>query len=87
MTFGSKRVYLRGDSEDIPEMRALKKIYAAFVCMNLPFTMTPEQAADAVIEFKPKIVYPYHYRGSDTAEFKKLVGDASEVRLRDWYKN
>ena len=86
MTFGGKRVYVSGDTEDIPEMRALKKIDAAFVCMNLPYTMTPEQAADAVREFKPKVVYPYHYRGSDTAKFKKLVGDASEVRLRDWYK-
>lgn len=87
MTFGGKRVYVSGDTEDIPEMRALKNIDAAFVCMNLPYTMTPEQAADAVREFKPKVVYPYHYRGSDTAQFKKLVGDASEVRLRDWYKN
>tara|TARA_B100001964_G_scaffold210650_1_gene245238 strand:+ start:116 stop:844 length:729 start_codon:yes stop_codon:yes gene_type:complete len=86
MTFGGKRVYVSGDTEDIPEMRALKNIDAAFVCMNLPYTMTPEQAADAVREFKPKVVYPYHYRGSDTAKFKKLVGDASEVRLRDWYK-
>ena len=86
MTFGGKRVYVSGDTEDIPEMRALKKIDAAFVCMNLPYTMTPEQAADAVREFKPKVVYPYHYRGSDTAKFEKLVGDASEVRLRDWYK-
>ena len=86
MTFGGKRVYVSGDTEDIPEMRALKKIDAAFVCMNLPYTMTPEQAADAVREFKPKVVYPYHYRGSDTAKFKKLVADASEVRLRDWYK-
>ena len=85
MTFGGKRVYVSGDTEDIPEMRALKKIDVAFVCMNLPYTMTPEQAADAVREFKPKTVYPYHYRGSDTAKFKKLVGDASEVRLRDWY--
>ena len=85
MTFGGKRVYVSGDTEDIPKMRALKRIDAAFVCMNLPYTMTPEQAADAVREFKPKAVYPYHYRGSDTAKFKKLVEDASEVRLRDWY--
>ena len=84
MAFGGKRAYVSGDTEDIPEMRALKKIDVAFVCMNLPFTMTPEQAADAVQEFKPKTVYPYHYRGSDTAKFKKLVGDASEVSLRDW---
>ena len=85
MTFGGKRVYVSGDTEDIPEMRALKKIDVAFVCMNLPYTMTPEQAADAVRKFKPKTVYPYHYRGSDTAKFKKLVGDASEVSLLEWY--
>jgi L-ascorbate metabolism protein UlaG (beta-lactamase superfamily) len=88
VTLGSKRVYLSGDTEDIPEMRALKNIDVAFVCMNLPYTMTVEQAASAVREFKPKIVYPYHYRGSDTAKFKQLVGNDSgvEVRLRDWYK-
>ena len=85
ITFGNKRVYVSGDTEDIPEMRALKNIDLAFVCMNLPYTMTPERAADAVREFKPKIVYPYHYRGSDTSKFKKLVEDVSEVRLRDWY--
>jgi len=86
ITLGGKRIYISGDTEDIPEMRALKNIDAAFVCMNLPYTMTVEQAASAVKEFKPKIVYPYHYRGSDTEKFKKLVGDDSEVRLRDWYK-
>ncbi|HCV98661.1 MAG TPA: MBL fold metallo-hydrolase, partial [Verrucomicrobiales bacterium] len=84
MTFGGKWVYLSGDTKDIPEMRALKKIDVAFVCMNLTYTMTPEQAADAAREFNPKTIYPYNYRGSDTAKFKKLVGDASEVRLRDW---
>lgn len=88
LTLGGKRVYLSGDTEDIPEMRALKNIDMAFVCMNLPYTMTVDQAASAVREFKPKIVYPYHYRGSDTEKFKKLVGETSgiEVRLRDWYK-
>src|SRR6266536_1598240 len=84
VVLGGKRVYLSGDTEDIPEMRALKNIDVAFVCMNLPYTMTVEQAAGAVREFKPKIVYPYHYRGSDTEKFKKLVGeDSGEVRLRD----
>ena len=69
-------------------MRALKKIDAAFLCMNLPYTMTVEQAASAVREFRPKIVYPYHSRGSDLEKFKMLVGDDAgvEVRLRDWYK-
>jgi L-ascorbate metabolism protein UlaG (beta-lactamase superfamily) len=87
LTLGGKRIYISGDTEDIPEMRALKDIDVAFVCMNLPYTMTPEQAASAVREFKPKIVYPYHYRGSDTKKFKELVGPDSgvEVRLIDWY--
>lgn len=85
---GGKRIYLSGDTEDIPEMRALKNIDVAFVCMNLPYTMTEEQAASAVREFKPKIVYPYHYRGSNLEKFKKLVGTDSgiEVRSHDWYK-
>jgi L-ascorbate metabolism protein UlaG (beta-lactamase superfamily) len=88
ITLGGKRIYISGDTEDIPEMRALKNIDVAFVCMNLPYTMTVEQAASAVKEFKPRIVYPYHYRGSDTEKFKKLVGNDSgvDVRLRDWYK-
>lgn len=88
LTFADKRVYLSGDTEDIPEMRALKNIDVAFVCMNLPYTMTPEQAASAVSEFRPKIVYPYHSRGSDLEKFKKLVGNDAgvEVRLRDWYE-
>ena len=88
LTLGGKRIYISGDTEDIPEMRALKNIDVAFVCMNLPYTMTVEQAASAVKEFKPKIIYPYHYRGSDTEKFKKLVGEDSgvDVRLRDWYK-
>ena len=86
LTYGGKRFYFSGHTEGIPEMRALKNIDFAFVCFNLPYTMTEEQAAGAVQVFKPKIVYPYHYRGSDPEKFKKLVGDASEVRLRDWYK-
>ena len=87
VTLGGKRIYLSGDTEDIPEMRALKNIDVAFVCMNLPYTMTVEQAARAVRDFKPRVVYPYHYRGSDLNKFKELVGtDAGvEVRLRDWY--
>lgn len=84
------RIYISGDTEDIPEMRALRGIDLAFVCMNLPFTMTAEAAADAVAEFRPTYVYPYHYRGrdggtQDPMEFARLVGDASEVRFGDWY--
>src|SRR5262249_23461228 len=92
LKIGGKNFYVSGDTEDIPEMPSLKNIDVAFVCMNLPFTMSVDQAASAVLEFKPKIVYPYHYRGqggfSDTQQFKTLVnqGDASiEVRLKDWY--
>ena len=87
LTFGDKRVYLSGDTECTPEMRALKDIDVAFVCMNLPYTMTPSEAAACVADFKPKIVYPYHYRGSDLAEFDKGLHDAKgiEVRKRAWY--
>ncbi|HKK47321.1 MAG TPA: MBL fold metallo-hydrolase [Balneolaceae bacterium] len=88
LTLGGKRVYLSGDTEDIPEMRSLKNIDVAFVCMNLPYTMDVKQAASAVLDFKPRIVYPYHYRGQDIQKFKELVNaknDKIEVRLRDWY--
>lgn len=90
VNFGGKNIYLSGDTADIPEMRALKGIDVAFICMNLPYTMDVNQAASAILAFKPKVVYPYHYRGSDTAEFKRLVdaGNAGvEVRLRDWYQS
>lgn len=84
---GGKRIYLSADTEDIPEMRALENIDVAFLCMNLPYTMTVEQAASAVKAFRPKIVYPYHSRGSNLEKFKALIGTESgvEVRLRDWY--
>jgi L-ascorbate metabolism protein UlaG (beta-lactamase superfamily) len=89
---GKKKVYISGDTADIAEMRELKDIDIAFVCMNLPYTMTIDQAASAVLDFKPKVVYPYHYRGnpdmSDTEAFKKLVNDQNpeiDVRLRNWY--
>ncbi|MBK0403457.1 MBL fold metallo-hydrolase [Adhaeribacter sp. BT258] len=92
LEMGGKKIYLSGDTEDTEEMRALQGIDVAFVCMNLPFTMTVQQAAEGVLAFKPKIVYPYHYRGqegqSDVNEFKKLVTAGNkniEVRLRNWY--
>ncbi|MDC7997968.1 MBL fold metallo-hydrolase [Gilvibacter sediminis] len=87
-----RRVYISGDTEDIPEMRALENIEIAFVCMNLPYTMTVESAADAVVEFAPTHVYPYHYRGanglSDVGKFKSLVDAAGKdinVIQLDWY--
>jgi L-ascorbate metabolism protein UlaG (beta-lactamase superfamily) len=86
ITFGGKRFYFSGDTEAIPEMKALKNIDVAFVCMNLPYTMTPQEAAEAVRAFHPAIVYPYHYMGSDTKQFAKaLEGTGIDVRLRDWY--
>jgi L-ascorbate metabolism protein UlaG (beta-lactamase superfamily) len=88
--FDGLRVYISGDTEDIPEMRALENIGLCFLCMNLPFTMSAEQAASAVAEFQPRFVYPYHYRGrdggtQDPEEFARMVGDAAEVKLHDWY--
>jgi len=85
LSFGDTRIYVAGDTEDTPEMRALTDIAVAFLPMNLPYTMTEEQAADAVAAFRPAIVYPYHFRGSDVDRFRELVGDAAEVRLADWY--
>jgi L-ascorbate metabolism protein UlaG (beta-lactamase superfamily) len=88
LTIGGKNIYISGDTEDIPEMRALKNIDIAFVCMNLPYTMDVNQASQGVLAFKPKAVYPYHYRGQDVNTFKTLVntGDKNiDVRLRNWY--
>jgi hypothetical protein len=86
LTYGGKRFYFAGDTEGTPEMRALKNIDVAFIPMNLPYTMTPLAAADAVRAFHPAVVYPYHYRGQDTTVFAKaLEGTGIEVRLRDWY--
>jgi len=82
------RLYISGDTEDVAEMRSLEDIDIAFTCMNLPFTMTVEQAASAVNEFKPGIVIPYHYRGkpdmSDVDAFERLVTDSKVSKLK-WY--
>jgi len=86
LTYGGQRFYFSADTEGVPEMRALKNIDVAFICMNLPYTMPPEEAADAVRAFHPRIAIPYHYRGSDLAIFqKRLAGSGIEVRLLDWY--
>jgi L-ascorbate metabolism protein UlaG (beta-lactamase superfamily) len=86
ITYGGTRIYIAGDTEGVPEMRALKNIDIAFIPMNLPYTMTPEEAADAVKAFKPRIVYPYHYRQSEIKSFASaLAGSGIDVRLRDWY--
>lgn len=88
LTYGGKRIYFSGDTENIPEMRALKNIDIAFVCMNLPYTMPPDEAAEAVKAFHPKIVYPYHYKGSDLSVFRKdLEGTGITIEIVDWYAN
>lgn len=90
VTVDGLRVYISGDTEDIPEMRALENIDVAFVCMNLPFTMDMQAAASAVNEFAPTYVYPYHYRGRDNGtqdprEFAELVAGDTEVKIGNWY--
>ena len=85
LNLGGKRIYFAGDTEEAPELKALANIDVAFIPMNLPFTQTPEAAAQWVKDFKPKIVYPYHYSNGDLTAFVQGVGTTSEVRLRKWY--
>lgn len=87
-----KRVYISGDTSATPEMKALQNIDVAFVTMNLPYTMDIEEAADAVLAFKPKVVHPYHYRGqnglSDIKKFKQVVEEKDpniQVELLNFY--
>ena len=86
------KLYIAGDTEDIPEMRNLKDINVALVPMNLPYTMTVEDAADGVLAFTPKEVIPYHFRGqdgfADVEKFKKLVNAGNKdikVKILEWY--
>jgi L-ascorbate metabolism protein UlaG (beta-lactamase superfamily) len=87
LTLGDERIYLSGDTECTQEMRELKNIDIAFVCMNLPYTMSPSEAAECIKAFRPKIVYPYHYRDSDLGDLDKALASQNdtEVRKRDWY--
>jgi L-ascorbate metabolism protein UlaG (beta-lactamase superfamily) len=82
LTFGDKRVYVAGDTENTPEMKALKNIDVAFLPMNLPYTMTPEMVADATMAFKPKILYPYHYGNTDTSQLVELLKDTPDIEVR-----
>lgn len=87
ITYAGFRLYNAGDTEGTPEMRALKNIDVALIPMNLPYTMPPEEAAEAVKAFKPKVAIPFHYRGSDLSIFEKaLAGSGVEARILDWYK-
>lgn len=88
LTIGGKRFYIAGDTEPTPEMLALTDIEVAFLPMNLPYTMTIEQAAEAVAAIKPTVVFPYHFRGSDVDEFARLVeagGSGSLAIIANWY--
>jgi sugar lactone lactonase YvrE/L-ascorbate metabolism protein UlaG (beta-lactamase superfamily) len=85
ITFGDKRVYVAGDTENTPEMKRLRNIDVAFLPMNLPYTMTPEMVADAAKAFKPKILYPYHFGQTDPKKLVELLKDSKgiDVRIRD----
>ena len=84
ITVGDQRLYIAGDTENIPEMKRLPNIACAFLPMNVPYTMTPEMVADAAQAFRPNILYPYHYGNTDTAKLEKLLqGDKDiDVRIR-----
>jgi L-ascorbate metabolism protein UlaG (beta-lactamase superfamily) len=82
LTFGATRVYVAGDTENIPEMKELKGIAIAFLPMNLPYTMSPEQAAHAAKAFRPKMLYPYHYGETDPAELARLLAGEKEIEVR-----
>ena len=82
ITFGDKRIYVAGDTENIPEMKKLKDIDYAFLPMNLPYTMTPEMVADTAKEFKPKVLYTYHYGDTDPSRLVDLMQDVPEVEVR-----
>jgi L-ascorbate metabolism protein UlaG (beta-lactamase superfamily) len=84
LTLGDKRVYVAGDTENVPEMSGLEEIDIAFLPMNLPYTMTPEMTAAAAKAFKPKILYPYHFGDTDTSALVELLKDEKgiEVRIR-----
>jgi L-ascorbate metabolism protein UlaG (beta-lactamase superfamily) len=82
ITFGDKRVYVAGDTENVPEMKGLKNIDIAFLPMNLPYTMTPEMVVEAAKAFKPKILYPYHFGETDTSQVVSLLKGTPEIEVR-----
>jgi L-ascorbate metabolism protein UlaG (beta-lactamase superfamily) len=82
LNFGDTRLYIAGDTENIPEMKSLKNIAIAFLPMNLPYTMTPEMVADAARSFRPKILYPYHYSQTDPRRLVKLLANDHDIEVR-----
>jgi L-ascorbate metabolism protein UlaG (beta-lactamase superfamily) len=87
ITFGNKKVYVAGDTENIPEMKGLRGIDCAFLPMNLPYTMTPEMVADAAKAFQPKILYPYHFGDTDPSKLVELLKDHREIEVRIRHMN
>jgi L-ascorbate metabolism protein UlaG (beta-lactamase superfamily) len=85
LTCADTRIYIAGDTENIPEMKDLEGINVAFLPMNLPYTMDPEMAADAARAFRPSILYPYHFGSTDTGKLEALLSDEDDidVRIRD----
>ena len=82
LTIGETRIYIAGDTENTPEMKAIKDIDIAFLPMNLPYTMTPEMVADAAKAFKPKVLYPYHYSETDPSKLTALLAKNKEIEVR-----
>lgn len=82
LTFGDTRVYIAGDTENTPEMKALENIDIAFLPMNLPYTMTPEMVADAAAAFEPRVLYPYHYGDTDPSVVVGLLKEHDEIEVR-----
>jgi L-ascorbate metabolism protein UlaG (beta-lactamase superfamily) len=82
LTLGSKRIYVAGDTENIAEMSSLGTVDIAFVPANLPYTMTPEMAADAARKIHPKVLYPYHYGDTDVKRIAELLSDTPEIEVR-----
>ena len=89
LSYGGQRFYFSGDTEAVPELKALKNIDVAFVCINLPYTMTVDEAVELTKAIHPRVVIPYHYRGNPTTDLNdfaaKLKGSGVEVRLLEWY--
>jgi len=75
------RIYFAGDTACTDEMRALTDIDIAFVPMNLPYTMPPDEAAACVRAFQPAVVVPYHYRDADVGVFEAALADLPAVRV------
>ena len=82
VTFGDKRVYIAGDTENVPEMAKLGVVDVAFIPANLPYTMTPEMFADAAVKVKPKVLYPYHYGDTDTGKLQELLAGQADMEVR-----